>query len=70
MNLLFIGLQELLIVIPLFGFFIYTIYHTIKNPSLKDNERAIWVLLILFTNLLGMIAYWAFGKNGKIKFGN
>lgn len=69
MNLLFIGLQELLIIIPLFGFFIYTICHAAKNPALKDNERALWIVLILFTNLLGMLAYWAFGKNGRSKLG-
>lgn len=69
MNLLFIGLQELFIIVPLFGFLIYTIYHAITNLTLKDNERAIWILLILFTNLLGMLAYWVFGKNGRSKLG-
>lgn len=69
MNLLFIGIQELFIIIPLFGFLIYTVYHAVKNPTLKDNERTLWIVLILFTNLLGMLAYWVFGKNGRSKLG-
>ncbi|SKB41296.1 Phospholipase_D-nuclease N-terminal [Sphingobacterium nematocida] len=69
MNLLFIGLQELFVLIPLFGFFIYTIYHAVRNPVLIENERLIWILIILLANVLGTIAYWGFGKNGRNKLG-
>ncbi|WP_164112391.1 MULTISPECIES: PLDc N-terminal domain-containing protein [Sphingobacterium] len=69
MNLLFISFQEFFIMVPLFGTFIYTIYHAIKNPVLQDSERALWIVLLLITNLLGMLAYWAFGKSGRGKLG-
>lgn len=67
MNLLFIGTQELLIILPLLVLFIYTLYHASTNKTLSSNQRILWIAIILLTNLLGWIAYWAIGKNGDVR---
>lgn len=55
MKLLFLnlGMQELIIVLPLFVFFIYTLYHAINNKHLTGNQRTLWIIIILATSLLG-----------------
>jgi hypothetical protein len=34
----------------------------IKNPRLTDNERIIWVIVILFTQCLGALLYYIVGR--------
>ncbi len=34
----------------------------IKNPRLTDNERIIWVIVILFTQCLGAVLYYIVGR--------
>lgn len=55
MKLLFLnlGMQELIIVLPLLVFFIYTLYHAINNKHLTGNQRTLWIIIILATSLLG-----------------
>lgn len=67
MNLLFIGTQELLIILPLLVLFIYTLYHASTNKTLSSNQRILWIAIILLTSLLGWIAYWVIGKNGDLR---
>jgi len=69
MNLLFLNMsaQELLIVLPLFILFLYTVYHAMNNKTLSSRQRIVWLLLILFSNVLGALAYWVIGKNGNKK---
>lgn len=59
--------ELLLIMIALFSFFVYTVYHALNNPRLYNTQRLIWVLIILLATFLGWIAYWSYGKNGNIK---
>ncbi|MBD1435170.1 PLDc N-terminal domain-containing protein [Sphingobacterium sp. DN00404] len=65
MNLLFfnLGTQELFIMLPLLVVFAYTLYQASTNRTLSSNQRILWIAIILLTNLLGWIAYWAIGKN-------
>lgn len=63
MSLLFIGTQELIIILPLLVLFLYTAYHAITNKTLSSNQRILWIAIIVLGNLLGWIAYWAIGKN-------
>ncbi|WP_437917921.1 PLD nuclease N-terminal domain-containing protein [Sphingobacterium sp. LRF_L2] len=69
MNLLFLnlGTQELIIILPLLVIFVYTLYHATANRNLSSNQRILWIVIILLTNILGWIAYWIIGKNGKAK---
>ena len=63
MNLLFIGTQELIVLLPLLILFFYTAYHAITNRNLTVYQRSLWILVIVLGNLLGWILYWAIGKN-------
>ncbi len=69
MPLLFlnIGTQEFLIIIPIAIFFLYTLFHAITNPRLNSSQRILWIILILFTSLIGWLAYWLIGRKGSEK---
>lgn len=67
MNILFIGTQELVIILPLLVLFLYTAYHAITNKNLTTYQRSLWILIIVLGNLLGWILYWALGKNGDAR---
>ncbi len=70
MNLLFlnIGTTEMaFIALPLMILFIYTMYHTATNKNLTTYKRSLWILIIVFGNLLGLLLYWAIGKNGDVR---
>lgn len=60
-------IELILIMVALFAFFIYTVYHAVNNPRLYNTQRLIWILIILLATLLGWIAYWGYGKNGYMK---
>ena len=44
-------------------FWIWALVHAIKNPNLSDNLRIVWVMVIVFANLLGAIIYAVAGRN-------
>jgi len=69
MNLLFLNMSttELFILLPIVGLFVYTLYHAITNRTLTSTERVVWIAVILFTSLIGWMAYWLVGKNGRNK---
>ncbi len=37
---------------------IKTIVNIIENDEINNNSKLFWVILILVTNLLGLIVYW------------
>jgi len=43
--------------------FIWALIDAIKNPRLSDNERLIWILVIVFVGCLGPILYLTIGRN-------
>lgn len=70
MNLLFLnlGTQEMaLISLPFLIFFVYTFYHVFTNKHLTTYKRLLWMLIIVFGNLLGGLLYWALGKHGDAR---
>jgi hypothetical protein len=44
---------------------IWALIDAIRNPTLSDNERIIWVVVILLTQLLGAIIYLIIGRKGS-----
>jgi uncharacterized protein with PQ loop repeat len=38
---------------------IYFIIHAMNNPQVKDDERVIWVLVLIFLGSLAFPVYWA-----------
>ena len=55
---LFVGLFVLTASI----FWIWMLIHAIINKGLPDNEKLLWVLVILFTHLIGAVIYFFVGR--------
>ena len=43
-------------------FWVWALIDAIKNPRLTDNERLLWIIVILFTNWLGALIYLIVGR--------
>ncbi len=52
----------MLISLASMGLVIYALIDAIKNPALEDN-RIIWILVILFVGPIGALVYLFVGKN-------
>ncbi len=48
--------------ISLLVFWAWMLVHAINNKGLKDVEKVIWVLVIIFTQLIGALIYFFFGR--------
>jgi len=48
--------------IVLFVFWIWMLVHAITNPGLRDIEKLIWVVVILFTHFIGALIYFFVGR--------
>lgn len=66
---IFAGLGMIVLMLLAFGvglaclaFWIWMLVHAIKNPGLSDAERIVWVLVIIFVQILGAIIYFFAGK--------
>jgi hypothetical protein len=46
------------IICLLFALAIYYIRHVYRNETLKPEERPMWVLLLVFVNVISMPMYW------------
>lgn len=67
--LAFLGIFEiffLLVLGPLslalFAFWVWMLIHAIQNRGLNDSERIVWVIVIVFVNLLGALIYFFVGR--------
>jgi hypothetical protein len=49
-----------------FVVWLWALIDAIKNPALDSNERLIWVVVIVFTSLLGAVIYFILGRNRSI----
>lgn len=45
-----------------FVFWVWMLIDAIQNPSLSSNERIVWVLVIIFVNVLGALIYFLAGR--------
>ena len=48
--------------IAVLAFWIWALIDAIKNPRLTDNERIIWIIVILLTSWLGALIYLFVGR--------
>jgi hypothetical protein len=60
--LCFIGFMTLLSLVT-FAIWVWALVDAIKNPRLSDNERILWVVVILMTHCLGALIYVFVGRN-------
>lgn len=61
LGLLFLGT----IVLAAFIFWIWMLVHAITNPGLRDVEKLLWVVVILFVHALGALLYFFIGRPKK-----
>ena len=58
---IFLFLLLLPIALAAFAFWIWMLIAAIQNKGLTDNDRIIWVLVIVFLHVLGAIIYFFVG---------
>ena len=61
-----IGPWQILLLLGGFVFPIIALIDVIRNDFTKNN-KVVWILVILFTNLLGAFLYFIFGRSQTIK---
>ncbi len=44
---------------------IWALVDAIKNPRLDDSSRLLWVIVIVATQIVGAIIYFAVGRSGS-----
>lgn len=59
---LFVSALAALFALGAFVFWLWMLIHAIQNRGLTDSERIVWVLVIIFLNLLGALLYLIVGK--------
>ena len=65
----FVGSQEIIILLiglVLFVLPVIALVDIIRN-EFTGNNKLIWILIVIFFNILGSILYFIMGKNQKIK---
>jgi hypothetical protein len=69
----FIGPQEIIIILIvsliLFILPIIALVDIIRS-EFTGNNKIMWVLIVIFFNVIGSILYFLMGKNQKVKRGN
>ncbi len=61
-ELLFIGTNELFIIAAFVTIYAYSIFHVIRNPSINQTQKLLWILIILVSNILGALIYFLWGR--------
>lgn len=59
-------LDNLLLFIPLIllevGLMVTALIHVLKHPNYKFGNKLMWILIVVFIQIIGPIVYFAFGK--------
>jgi hypothetical protein len=64
-SILIIGFLSIL-GLALCVFWIWMLVSAIQNKGLTDNERLIWILLIIFTHFIGSLLYFLIGHPKRL----
>jgi hypothetical protein len=48
--------------LALFAFWLWMLIHAITNKGLRDMEKIIWVIVIIFLPFLGSLIYFFIGR--------
>ena len=66
---MFVGLFGILLVffivvlaIAAFAFWLWMLIDALKNKKLSDNEKLLWVLVLVFTHFIGALIYFFVGR--------
>lgn len=63
------SLEILLILMALLALLlaILALVDIVKN-KFEENSKLIWVIIVIFTNIIGVILYFTIGRKQKIKY--
>jgi hypothetical protein len=59
-----LGIFGILLSVAALAVWIWALVHAIRNPALDDMMRIVWVLVIIFAPLVGMILYALLAPKG------
>jgi hypothetical protein len=59
---IFIMLMFAAIALAGFVFWLWMLIHAIQNRGLDGSERIVWIIVIVFVNLVGAIIYFFVGR--------
>ena len=61
-----LGFVGIVLAIVASVFWIWALIDCLQNPRLQGIEKLVWVVVILFTHLLGAIIYFAIGRERAV----
>ncbi len=70
MNLIFVGglgAYELILLLIPFGIWLYTIIHIITSRYKESSDRVVWLLVVLFLPVIGILLYILFGRRQLLR---
>lgn len=47
---------------------ITALIHVIKHPNYRFGNKAIWIIVVLFIQIIGPIFYFIFGRGGNSEY--
>ncbi len=62
-------LQYLPLLIPIIliqlGLALFALIHVLKHPQYKFGNKATWIVIVLFVQIIGPIVYFVFGRGDE-----
>jgi hypothetical protein len=55
---IFLVLMIVVVASALFAFWVWMLIDALRNKALTDNEKLVWVLVIVFLHFLGALIYF------------
>lgn len=48
-----------------FGLMIAAVVHVLRHPNYRIGNRALWLVIVIFIQIIGPIAYFVFGREDQ-----
>ncbi|KMO45666.1 PLDc N-terminal domain-containing protein [Lacticaseibacillus rhamnosus] len=48
-----------------FGLMITAVVHVLQHPHYRIGNRALWLVIVIFIQIIGPIAYFVFGREDQ-----
>ncbi len=61
-----VGMQELLIILPLFVLWIWGIVDVVNSNFKEDSTKLLWIIIILIAPLIGILLYLIIGRKQRL----
>ena len=61
-----LGGQELLFLVFILGLPVFALVDVVRSEFRGPNDKLIWVIIIVFFNIVGALLYFIIGRNQRI----